>query len=83
MGTAVQGHEKNLETLQRAFDNGDAGLAEVRERATGKTRVALCTIHTIDNGYQITPFALMIDGNPYEQLNPPHPDGEFFKPEET
>jgi hypothetical protein len=30
---------------------------------------------------EFAPFAMFFDGNPYELLNPPNPDGGFYQQE--
>lgn len=69
---------KNFDTLLLAAENGDLALVEVRERATGKVREAVCAIGFDGEQYAITPFAILIDGNPFELYDPPDPEGGFF-----
>lgn len=73
-----KGYKKNFETMQKAMKNGDLAIIEVQEKATGKTRVAICAVGREGSEYVICPFALMFDGNPYEELNPPNPEGGFY-----
>lgn len=75
-------HKRNWETLTGAFEQGRVGLVEVRERATGLTRAAIAAIGFDGREYSITPFAVMIDGNPFEMFDPPNPDGGFHDLEE-
>jgi len=66
------GYKSNFETLKSAFDNGDVALVECTDKATGKPVVALCAVQTTpERMVEITPFAKMFDGNPYEELLPP------------
>lgn len=75
-------HGTNLSTILRAAGDGRLALLEVRERATGATRVALVAVGDDGaGGFEFTPFALMIDGNPFELLDPPAPGGGFSPPE--
>lgn len=73
-------YKTNFETLQRAFREGRAALVECRERTTGKEVVAICAISGPDAAGELTivPFGRMFDSNPYEELDPPNPDGGFY-----
>lgn len=79
METKVQVHSQNFEMLQHAFAHGRVALLEVQDRSTGESRAAIVAVNVDpETGeHEFVPFALMIDGNPYEQLNPPDPDGGF------
>ena len=65
----------NYETLLSAIGAGNVGLVEVTLKATGEKCAAICAItKTTKNGvagFNIVPFALMMNGNPYELLEPP------------
>lgn len=70
---ALQKHTKtNFQTLKKAADNGDLALMECTENATGKKVPVLCAVSRGPAGdFIFTPFAVMIDGNPYEMFTPP------------
>ena len=70
-------YEANFKTLKRAFKNGDVCLLECQDAATGKTVIAVCAISKVGEEYTFAPLAKMFDGNPYEELNPPDPDGGY------
>ena len=73
--TGPQGHAPNLDTIVRAAMNDHLALLEVRDRSTGTIRTALVAVNREANGdYSFVPFALMIDGNPFELLDPPNFD---------
>lgn len=74
-------HKGNLETLRMAFANDDVALVEVQIKATGERVAALCALQKNGAEVEIVPFAVMLNGNPYELLNPPNPDGGFFQQE--
>jgi hypothetical protein len=63
-------HQANWATLCQAFQNGDVALVECTRRDNGETVVVICMVN---NGVtpEFIPVALLIDGNPYEQLIPP------------
>lgn len=66
------GYRTNFQTLKSAFENGDVALIECTDKATRKPVVAICSLHTTpERMVEITPFAKMFDGNPYEELLPP------------
>ena len=78
----AEGHKANFETLLRAARGDDLALMEVRERATGETRVALVAVNQIgEEGdaeeFEFVPLALMVDGDPCEMYDPPDPAGGF------
>jgi hypothetical protein len=77
--TIVQQHAKNFETLKRAIFAGNVGLLECKVKATGEVVAALCVVGESGEQYTFTPFALMVNGNPFEALMPPDPDrpGKF------
>lgn len=69
----AQGYVANFETLRRAVRNGDAALVECTDAATGKPVIALCAMQREGNGdTTIVPLARLFDGDPYQELNPPH-----------
>lgn len=77
------GHKQNFETLQEAFNNGDVALMECQLVATGEPVAVICAANrSSDGGVEFVPFATLFDGNPYEAVNPPNPDGGFFSQDE-
>jgi hypothetical protein len=68
------GHTANLQTLTKAFRNGNVCLMECMDKATSKKVVVLCAVQKVSNEYEMVPFAKMFDGNPYEELDPPITD---------
>ena len=80
MKTIVQGHKRNFDTLRRAFADGKVALLECRLRSTGEP-VAVVSAVTFDGKeYAFTPFAMFFNGNPFELLDPPNPEGGFHNP---
>lgn len=73
------GHKKNLETIYRAAKHGALALVDCQEKSTGKSVTVLCAIGWDGKEYQITPFAKMFDGNPYDELNPPDANGGYVR----
>jgi hypothetical protein len=77
--TFLDVYKANFDTLKKACRNGDLGLLEAQDAKTGKTVACICAIYRDEEGeYNMVPLAKMFDGNPYEELNPPNPDGGFL-----
>lgn len=70
----------NFDTISRAFSDGNAALVEVKRISDGTVVSAICAIGWEDGDYTITPFAILVDGNPFDLLLPPDPDGGFIIP---
>lgn len=72
MKTVVQQQSKNFQTLKQAFIDDNVCLMECTVKATGEKVAAICT-HYIDEEEQhnFTPFAIFLNGNPFELLTPP------------
>ena len=78
------GHKQNFETLQQAFAAGNAALMECQLAPTGETVPVICAANRLDDGeIQFVPVAMMFNGNPYEIVNPPKPEGGFWRQEEV
>jgi len=73
----VVAHKKNFETLKAAFRRGDVALMECRFNATDERVAVICAVGKDGDEIAFTPFAVMLNGNPYEMLSPPDPDGGF------
>ena len=74
----AKAHGANLKTIIRAAEAGALGLMECEFKATGEKVAVLCAFTPDDKGMiNMTPFAVLLNGNPYEMLNPPNPDGGF------
>lgn len=71
------GTKANFETLGAAFDRDDVALLEGRRVSDGEIVALVCTVHMNDDEYILTPFAEMINGNPYEMYDPAAPGGGF------
>jgi len=72
------GHRDNFETLQRAFNQGDVALVECQLVKTGESVPVICAANHHDDGMiEFVPLAIMFNGNPYELLRPPKPEGGF------
>lgn len=68
---------KNFETLQRAMQNGDLALLEAIRRSDGKKVALVVGLSQQGEEVLIYPFAVMVEGNPYEDfISPMDPDYE-------
>ena len=75
----LPGYRANFDTLRQAFLAGDAALMECQLAATGEPVAVVCAANRHDDGsVEFAPFAMLFDGNPYEMLNPPKPEGGFY-----
>jgi hypothetical protein len=74
-------HTSNLETLRTAFERDDVALVECQRVSDGETVVMLCAVGFDGEEYGITPFAEMVNGNPFELYRPPNPDGGYHPPD--
>ena len=71
-GKFLDGYKDNFDTLSRAFGDQSVAMVECKDRATGKLVAVVCAMQRDSDGsVTMVPFARMIDGNPYEQLDPP------------
>ncbi|HMS56822.1 MAG TPA: DUF6117 family protein [Fimbriimonadaceae bacterium] len=68
---------KNFDTLSRACEGGRVALVEVQRASDHKQVSAICAVDFDGETYTLTPFAVLIEGNPFELFNPPLPEGGF------
>lgn len=68
----ARGHKVNFDTLLRAAKNGYLALVECTDAKTGDIVIVLCaTAPRGDGTVEISPFAKMFNGDPFEELIPP------------
>lgn len=81
-----ESHKANLDTIMRAAEDQDLALVECQRVSDGKVVVMLAAIsepYDPETGeYAITPFAEMVDGDPFELYRPPNPDGGYHGQED-
>ena len=70
--------QTNFSILARVFGSGQVALVEVQRMADGAVIGAICTVGHNDGLFELTPFATMVEGNPFDLFNPPNPDGDFL-----
>jgi len=71
--------KKNFETIKQAFLDGNAALLDVRRRSDGKKVAAIVAVGKDGDERTMTPFAIMVEGNPFELFDPPNPDGGYYE----
>lgn len=71
------GYKANFETLRRAAAAGDLALVDCQDKSTLKPVRVICAMQRERDGITMVPLAKLFDGDPYEELNPPNPDGEY------
>lgn len=81
--TIVRQHKRNFATLKAAVLRGDIALMECQLVATGEAVAVIAAVDRSEGDYQFVPLAMFFNGNPYEMLNPPNPDGGFHAQEEA
>ena len=80
-----EGYKRNFESLTTAFKHGDVALMDCQEKATGKSVALICAVNLTyphesrEPTYEFVPFAVMIDGNPFEMYTPPSQEGEGYE----
>jgi len=75
--TVVTDHKANFETLTGAFKQGDVALMECYDTQAQEKVAVICCVVFDGKGYGFTPFARFFNGNPFEILQPPNPEGGF------
>lgn len=70
--------KRNFKTLQRAFANGDVALMDLRRRSDGKSIGAIVALGKAGEDITCTPFAVMVESNPFELFDLPDPNGDGY-----
>lgn len=64
--------QTNFRTLERAWDNGAVALVSVIRKSDRQPVALICAIqHNADDTLTPVPFAVMIEGNPFEMFDDP------------
>lgn len=66
------GDKTNFETLKRAAANGDLALVSATRKSDGAQVALVTAMSLVDGEYVMAPLAVMIEGNPYDDFEPPH-----------
>lgn len=73
---------QNFNTLYSAFQSGNLALLEARRKSDGKQVSLIVAVHhDKEQTYNITPFAVMVEGNPFEDFIPAS-SPDYDQPEE-
>jgi hypothetical protein len=70
-------YKANFETLSKAFYYNDARILEVKRKSDDKEVAAVCALNRDGEEIIFAPLATMIEGNPYEDFEPPNPEGGY------
>jgi hypothetical protein len=70
-------NRKNFDTLLKAIRTDRVSLLECQDKATNKVVNVIVILNHDGDDINMVPFAKMFDGNPYEEINPPLPEGGF------
>lgn len=70
-------HKAMFETMVRAIKNEDVAIMECKEIGTGEIVAVVVAMNETEDGVEFVPLAKLFNGNPYEELLPPKPDGGF------
>ena len=68
--------KKNFATLLKAIQNGDFALVSSKRLSDGADVALICALGKDGEEILITPFAVMVEGNPYDSYEPPSTDDE-------
>lgn len=79
----AQWHKTNFETFKRAVEDGNVTLMECFNTKLEQEVVVLCMVSADDGGYVFLPFAQLFNDNPYDELQPPNPNGGFIDTKEN
>lgn len=60
----------NFETLRRAMKDGNLALVSSIRKSDRQPVALICAIGWEDSEYTITPLAVMVEGNPFEDFEP-------------
>jgi hypothetical protein len=72
-----EGYIHNFNLLLEAVKNGDVALVECQDKASHKLVYVIVALNRSETEIAFAPLAKLFDGNPYDELNPPDPDGGF------
>lgn len=74
------GDKRNFETLCKAFKDGQVALLDVRRKSDGAKVAAVVSVvyNHKTRDYSFTPFAIMVEGNPFELFDPPSTEDELY-----
>lgn len=67
--------KQNFQTLLRAAQDGRLALLDCRRRSDGKSVACVCAVGQEGELAVFTPFAVMVEDNPFELFDPPTAEG--------
>lgn len=76
-----ESYKHNFSLILKAAKYGDLCLLDCQDKATGKTARVVCAVQRNETECIMVPLAKLFDGNPYDELNPPNPEGGYIDTE--
>lgn len=70
-------YKADFNTLLQAAKNGHLVLLDCQDKATGQSIPTICALDYDGHEYTFIPLAKLFTGNPYDEMNPPNPDGGY------
>jgi len=74
-----KGQIANFRTLSNANHNDRLCLIDCQDKSTGKSVAVVAALNIVGKEIEIIPLAKLFDGNPYDELLPPNPDGGYHQ----
>lgn len=74
------GYRNNIKTIIRAAKDDRLAIMVCQDKVTKQELAVVCAVSNDkeQNDLVFVPLAKMFAGNPYEELNPPNPEGGYF-----
>lgn len=67
----ADGYKTNFETLKRACNDGNLALMSAIRKSDQQPVVLVCAVNRVKGGYDFAPLAVMCEGNPFDDFEPP------------
>lgn len=74
-----KGTKANFNMMERAAADGALCIMDAYDKQLKKSVVLVCATQKSAGLFEFVPFAVMIDGNPYERYAPPAHSGTGYE----
>jgi uncharacterized protein DUF6117 len=74
----TESSKTNFNTLQKACNDKRLALLDCQDAETGESVPVIVAVDFDGQEYSFVPLAKMFVRDPYEELNPPNPEGGYF-----